>query len=623
MIPHVPVASSGLVASTAMISRWRGNFRVTAIAKATFSFVPGGEMKLAAPVEIAHGDVHAAKNPMRSVRASSDVCPHLERADVLFVGRAHAPRGEAVPSMRVRLAVADDTRALLDKRLEIVGERAIRPGAPPAPPSPFQNMVIAYEKALGGLGRPDNPLGVGAGADAKVLPNVYYADPSLVDRVAGYGPLAASWPARKKLLRGKGRPPSEGLMELPDDFDWSYFQAAPVDQQLDALPPRAWVLLEGLNPRSEMVQMRLPPVKTIARLFGVGDDPSLPLRADTLFIDGDAEHCTVSFRGSFQVPSLDILQDAWIGVAIEAPGHPATWPARPDAARAAAPAAAPRASSATVAIDDVPAVPPGQPGGHAFAGTMIIDEPVAAAPHPFSGNVPPPPSGVKPPAQHSGTMILEDTTLPLAGPPPPPPAPPPPGPPPPSGRRAPGTMILEASAPLVPLSPPRSSFTGTLDGSHDSPVSAKLPFARAAAANERRSEPPPAPLPGAPWAGGSAPAKPVPARPNLSGTMTIDPDSDDAPTMFRAPPPAPPPPAPPPPAPPPPPPGPPAPGGDAALPAEAAKPAEKKPFVPRRRSDAYQKAIEKPAEAAPAPQPKLALPPKQDIGGALYRRKKP
>lgn len=96
--------------------------------------------------------------------------------------------------------------------------------------------------------------------------------------------------------------------------------------------------------------------------------------------------------------------------------------------------------------------------------------------------------------------------------------------------------------------------------------------------------------------------------------MTIDPDSGDAPTMFRAPPPGPP--APSPAAPPPP--------TESTPRVETSTEPEKKPFVPRRRSDAYQKAVEKPKTEAPAaPKPKPALPPKQDIGGALYRRKKP
>jgi len=618
MVQNVPVASAGMVASATMISRWRGAFRVTAIAKATFSFVPGGEMQLAAPVAVAGADVHAAKNPMRSVRASSDVCPHLERADVLFVGRAHAPRGEATASMRVRLAIADDTRALLDKRLEIVGERAIRPGAHPSPPTPFQNMVIAYEKALGGLGRPDNPLGVGAGVDAKLRPNIFYADPSLLERVAGYGPLAASWPVRKKLLRGKGRPSADGLMELPDDFDWSYFQAAPVDQQIDALPQRAWILLEGLSPRSEQVHMRLPAVRTLAKLFGVGAEPVLPLRADTLFIDGDAEHCTVTFRGSFQVPNLDILGNAWIGIAIEAPGHQASWPSRPEA-RGVAPSAKVHSSSATIAIEEVRAAPPvaAGPGGHAFAGTMIIDDtgpagPAGpAAPPPFSAPTSGGGGGRRPPE----AMILGDAA-----------------PPAPSGRRAPRTMLLDVPlsalappggppgvppAPPPPLSTspamPRARFTGTLDGSEGVPSpSAKLPFSRPRASAGSRADAA-APLPGAPWAGGNPGSRPVPAaRSALSGTMTID--EDDAPTMFQhAPPraPLPVPPAPPPPA-----------GPPAAPPPAAPMDAPKEP-VPRRRSDAYHNAVQTPKIEPPAAStPKPSLPSKQDIGGALYRRKK-
>src|SRR5688572_19259264 len=93
MISRLPAGRANDLAATTVLSRWKGQLRVTAICKATFSFAYDGEMPLAPPVDIAHGDVHAAKNPMRSVRVCSDIAPHLERVDVVFVGRAHARGG--------------------------------------------------------------------------------------------------------------------------------------------------------------------------------------------------------------------------------------------------------------------------------------------------------------------------------------------------------------------------------------------------------------------------------------------------------------------------------------------------------------------------------------------------
>jgi hypothetical protein len=345
--------------------------------------------------------------------------------------------------------------------------------------------------------------------------------------------------------------------------DWIYFQSAPADQWLERLPPRAWIVLEGLNPRNDLLHMRLPPVRAFARLVVDGEVLGEPfeLQPDILFIDGEAEHCTVTFRGSFAAPFDEVLDVSWVGFAIDMPGRPFGWPNAPTDQSFEAPKA--KQASGTVAIDDRPkAATAGSPAGHAPTGTMIVD------PASFTPAVAP---------QHAAT----------------------------------GTMIVDANS-FVAASAPAGRFAGTQIVEAPPPFVAPLPF-QGARMPVRKSEPPPA-LPGAPWAGGPAPAVPAP-RQAMTGTLIDEPapSTADARTLMqRAPLPAPPPPAPapapPPPAPPPPPPA-----------AEPPKP----PPPPMRPEDAYQQADpRRDAQSAEAPRPKAALPEKPDIGGALYRRKK-
>ena len=377
----IPVATAKQLTAAAVLVRFRGELKVTAIVKVTLAFAPNGQMPLAPPTAIVREDAHLGKNPLRSLRAASELAPYLTRAEVTFHGSAFAPGGEPTPRMTVRVGVADDRGAVLDKRLEIVGDRT---AATMDRPAPFKEMPLVWERAYGGLGCMENLMGVGYGDDATALPNVLYPEHGRATTPAGLGPVAGVWPRRKRKLRGKPAPGlNKPIVELADDFDWTFFQSAPEDQQLDALPQRAWIVLEGLNAKNPFLHMRLPPMRVGARLHGVPGDPVMVLRADALHLDGAAEQATVCFRGAFSVPSEAALEGAWLAAAIEAPGQAFEWPDKPTAPVAAAP----------------PGIDPAR-----FAGTQIIDDPSPPPPakgRPFAGTLD---DAHLPPAQLSATL---------------------------------------------------------------------------------------------------------------------------------------------------------------------------------------------------------------------------
>ena len=188
--------------------------------------------------------------------------------------------------MKVRLAVAGERGVVLDKTLVVTGDRAL-PGDAPAP---FAKMRIGYERTAGGPNDPVNPIGVGFTGG---LPNILHADPARAFEPAGFGPLAAAWPVRRALLRRHEIPAFDsGPVTLPDDLDWSYFQAAPLDQRLPELPERAWILLEGLHAEHPSLRMHLPHLLGTARLYSRSHgEATLALRADTVLIDGEAQRC--------------------------------------------------------------------------------------------------------------------------------------------------------------------------------------------------------------------------------------------------------------------------------------------------------------------------------------------
>ncbi|WP_437876349.1 DUF2169 family type VI secretion system accessory protein [Sorangium sp. So ce513] len=320
-------------AATSVAWRRGGQLQLTVIVKASFAFAADAEMPRVEPQKIVHGEVHHGNHPGRSVRLTSDLAPHLERADVLFTGHAHAPPpGAPVHSLPVRLAISDEDGVLLDKQL-LVQDRA-----------GFQRMPIVYERALRGENEQENFLGVAATGDPSD-PEANILDPLQPGRAAGFGPIARAWPARRRLLGSTPRKALDAaIAEIPDAFDWAYYQAAPPDQRMRYLRGGEWIELHGLHPTLPRLRMRLPEVRGRARIhglsaFGVSEGQPLDLNADTLRIDGDEQRCTVVFRGSFPVPDEAALAAASIVAGVEIAGEPLEWPEAPPQRGAAAHAA--------------------------------------------------------------------------------------------------------------------------------------------------------------------------------------------------------------------------------------------------------------------------------------------
>lgn len=324
-----------------------GRLHLTVIAKATFAFMADAPASLTEPQAIVRAEVYAGNDPRRSPQLTSDLSAYLPRADVLFTGSAYAPGGVSVRALPVRLAIFSGQRPVIDKRL--LAQDA----------SGFLRMPVIYERAPCGVGGIENPFGVVPGQGEPGI-----IDPAKPDRMAGLGPIGRGWPLRKRLLGATPRRAIEApIAEIPADFDWSYFNAAPLDQRTDFLRGNEWILLEGLHPSLPRFRTCLPGARGRARVhglsaFGVAEGATLELVADTLFIDGDAQLCTVVWRRSFPLSSEAALAAVRVVAGVEVAGEAIVWPEPPLRAPPRAPAASPRAPAAS------PAAPP--------AGTLAL-----------------------------------------------------------------------------------------------------------------------------------------------------------------------------------------------------------------------------------------------------------
>ena len=360
----VDITALGPATVETVLWQMGGRLHVTVVAKATFAFALDAAMTRIDPEEILRAEIHHNKNPMRSVRATGDLAPFQPHADVVLTGHACAPAGTTVQTLSVRLVVFREG-PLIDKTLYVRGD----PNG--AETVPFDRIPLMYERAFGGIGWEDNPLGVGAGAATSAKsPNVI--DPAEPKRVAGFGPISRGWPLRKRLLGVADRKALDRpIAEVPAGFDWAYFQSAPIDQRTEYLAGSEWIVLDGMNPEYAHIQSYLPAARGFARVHGVADGGGghlLALSADTLRIDADALVCSVTWRGSFPVQGEDALAGLRIVAGVESTDHPLEWPA----SNVTAPRAAPTATiDRPTAVLTVAAILP--PAGASTM--MLVDEP--------------------------------------------------------------------------------------------------------------------------------------------------------------------------------------------------------------------------------------------------------
>lgn len=305
------VAQSPLPVASQLWQSGPGSWVITFIAKATFDLQPE-RAKLSAHQEPIHEqDRHWDDDPVRSVYAPRDLAPLKNRADVVLVGSAYAPKGQAVRSLFARLIVGE-----IDKSIEVHVDRIFARDGSIIEGPPFTRMAMGYERAAGGPGTA-NPIGmrldVGDGLGRVKLPNLQppglpIYTPGMVIPPVGFGPLAETWPVRSSRLGRYASTWSPNLLRkapVPEDLDRAFFNAAPPDQQLAEVADDRRLVLDHLHPEWPRLITQLPGVRPRAVLDGRGGLYPLKMRADTLWIDSDRGIACLTFRSHRTLARFD------------------------------------------------------------------------------------------------------------------------------------------------------------------------------------------------------------------------------------------------------------------------------------------------------------------------------
>ncbi|WP_437673124.1 DUF2169 family type VI secretion system accessory protein [Sorangium sp. So ce131] len=495
-------ASSGSV-----LWRMQGLGRLTVVVKATLRLVHEADAELASPIEIVRSDLPAEGRG--SLEEASETAPYLPGAGVLVRGHACAPADQPTTALTVRLALHRDGRWTLDKGLHVFGDRTRE-----APrPRPFQRIPIVYERAYGGAHVEANPVGMDAGS---ALPNVVH--PAEPTRPAGLGPIARRWAPRRYFLGG-AEEPSAAAPELDARFDFRYFNAAPLDQQIDFLRGDEWIFLQGMHPQLPWVRSRLPSARGVARLrrsgaSGHDREQAVDLVADTLTIDADRLICSVVWRGNVALLPGDTPDRLHVLAGVELRGVPVRWPAHdaPGAAPTSTAAAARRRPGVTIQSDETEM-------------DVILARPIApfALAPPAAGAAPPP--NPIPGAPWSAERCPPSASWPDR-----------------EDAELTRSLVIPTRAPASGAEGPRAPSLGeTVAMSRDAeaaPASGALPFVPAAPAAPAFAGAPRSELePSATASGAGAPrSSPLgPRAPSLGETVAVSRDAEAAPASSALP----------------------------------------------------------------------------------------
>jgi uncharacterized protein YjbI with pentapeptide repeats len=271
------------------------------IVKATYDLVPDGVARRAGEQQGHTGDLPWPPLPdvvgEPGLRYASDFALFKPCADVLLAGSAHAPGDQPLPVLSVTLGVG-----AWRKHIAVIGDRRWT-GWRTTDPLPFASMPLRWELAFGGPGFAENPVGRGNQGD--LLPNLERSGDLVTSRrsrpiPACFCPLAPTWDERKRKAGTYRRDYlATRWPAFAEDFDWGWFNAAPLDQQVPGyLQGDEPILLEHLHPRHARVESRLPGMRPrlfVARHDGVAAEVTLV--CDTLWIDADALAAVVVWRG--------------------------------------------------------------------------------------------------------------------------------------------------------------------------------------------------------------------------------------------------------------------------------------------------------------------------------------
>ena len=392
------INATELLADTTVGADTRGRERVVVVVKGTFDIPDGdGEARLSEEqVPLVEADQFTGEPAISSTLYEADFVPFKPRCDVVLHGTAYSPGG--TPAKRVRVAL---NIGKMLKGFDVIGDRVWTKTLGlklVSDPVPFRAKPISYDRAFGGVyqhpGDPNqtmsydrNPVGVGyypfaraRDLEGKLLPNTAELEdkcdsPKGQYAPMSFGPVGRNFQPRTKLAGTYDeRWLDEEFPFLPQDFDPSYFQCAPQDQQIPYPRGGELVVLRGLTPAGKKT-FHLPRTNVSVELnSGWNDRCSTQAVMDTIVIEPDRSRLMITWRASqFLQRNIHEIREIIVG------RMPQAWYASREQLEAKH---APPSPTVRVRPPEEPPVPPAEPAvaPPAEVATPAVEEPPITAP---------------------------------------------------------------------------------------------------------------------------------------------------------------------------------------------------------------------------------------------------
>lgn len=237
-----------------------------------------------------------------------EVAPRKPKTDVLVLGRAKAPGGEAVRQMTVSVSVGSFRHTLAifgDRRWERSGT-----GLRLTEPLPFREMPIVWANAFGGklttpvgdMPNTDNPVGKGFFLDEREgdgvpLPNVedpnaLIRSPKDIPRPVGWAPYPLAGGVRMEKLRGPDGAPLPYDVVEPWVMGWAH-----PDLMIET--PAAGTKIEVLGLTSDgPISTSVPAFPARVTLVNGEEKRGLAPRLDTLIVQAEERRLVVRWRAA-------------------------------------------------------------------------------------------------------------------------------------------------------------------------------------------------------------------------------------------------------------------------------------------------------------------------------------
>jgi hypothetical protein len=313
-----------------------GYEHVLVVAKVTFLVQATGECIVAQDqARLVYADEFEGDPATTAMIFESDFAPFKAKCDVLVNGKAFAPNGQPARRVNVSLKVGP-----IRKDFTVVGNRIWRRRLfwmIRSAPEPFTEMRITYSRAYGGTDvsprNPErmrayvhNPVGVGyyplcrrRSLIGKPVPNTEELRRPIASRRASYrpmsfGPIGRNYKSRASLTGTYDKQWLDDVYPfLPADFDEGYYQAAPLDQQMNYPSGGEQVEMLNLTPEGRL-NFRLPSYDVPMRLVYRTESEELSPVIDTVIIEPDLRRCMLVWRAThpLRCKPTQILE-VWVG----------------------------------------------------------------------------------------------------------------------------------------------------------------------------------------------------------------------------------------------------------------------------------------------------------------------